>query len=117
MEVSSSTKTVVIIVFLLYTIALLAVGYFYKKKLDAQKDKYVENFYTGGRAMGALLVAMMVAAGICSAGTFIGSPGKIYSGGRARPDADEPDGPGRDRQEDSHRFPTLQCAVLCGPAL
>ena len=38
MEVSSSTKTVVIIVFLLYTIALLAVGYFYKKKLDAQKN-------------------------------------------------------------------------------
>ena len=31
--------------------------------------------------MGALLVAMMVAAGICSAGTFVGSPGKIYSGG------------------------------------
>ena len=81
MEVSSSSKTVVIIVFLVYTIALLAVGYFYKRKLDAQKDKYVENFYTGGRAMGALLVAMMVAAGICSAGTFIGSPGKIYSGG------------------------------------
>ena len=81
MEVSSSTKTVVIIVFLVYTITLLAVGYFYKRKLDAQKDKYVENFYTGGRAMGALLVAMMVAAGICSAGTFIGSPGKIYSGG------------------------------------
>lgn len=76
MEVSSSTKTVVIIVFLLYTIALLVVGYFYKKKLDAQKDKYVENFYTGGRA---------------------------------RPDADEPDGPGRDRQEGSHRFPTLRC--------
>lgn len=35
MEVSSSTKTVVIIVFLVYTIALLAVGYFYKRKLDA----------------------------------------------------------------------------------
>lgn len=81
MEVSASTKIIVLAVFALYTAILLVVGYLYKKKLDQQKDHYVENFYTGGRAMGALLVAMMVAAGICSAGTFVGSPGKIYSGG------------------------------------
>lgn len=81
MVVSTSTKLVVIIVFVLYTAALLVVGWLYKKKLDKQKGEFTDNFYTGGRAMGALLVAMMVAAGICSAGTFVGSPGKIYSGG------------------------------------
>ena len=81
MVVSTSTKIVVIIVFVLYTAALLVVGWLYKRKLDKQKGEFTDNFYTGGRAMGALLVAMMVAAGICSAGTFVGSPGKIYSGG------------------------------------
>ena len=81
MVVSASTKLVVIIVFLLYAVALLVIGWLYKRKLDKQKGEYTDNFYTGGRAMGALLVAMMVAAGICSAGTFVGSPGKIYSGG------------------------------------
>ena len=74
MVVSTSTKLVVIIVFVLYTAALLVVGWLYKKKLDKQKGEFTDNFYTGGRAMGALLVAMMVAAGICSAGTFVGSP-------------------------------------------
>ena len=74
MVVSTSTKLVVIIVFVLYTAALLVVGWLYKRKLDKQKGEFTDNFYTGGRAMGALLVAMMVAAGICSAGTFVGSP-------------------------------------------
>lgn len=82
MEVSSSTKTVILVVFVIYTAALLAIGWLYKKKLERDAaNKYVENFYTGGRAMGALLVAMMVAAGICSAGTFVGSPGSIYKNG------------------------------------
>lgn len=82
MEVSSSTKTVILAVFVIYTAALLAIDWLYKKKLERDAaNKYVENFYTGGRAMGALLVAMMVAAGICSAGTFVGSPGSIYKNG------------------------------------
>ena len=70
MVVSTSTKLVVIIVFVLYTAALLVVGWLYKRKLDKQKGEFTDNFYTGGRAMGALLVAMMVAAGICSAGAL-----------------------------------------------
>lgn len=82
MEVSNSTKIVVVAIFILYTIGMLLIGWLYKRKLEkAAGSKYVENFYTGGRAMGALLVAMMVAAGICSAGTFVGSPGSIYKVG------------------------------------
>jgi len=82
MEVSTATKTVIIVVFLLYTVGLLVVGWLYKRKLEQNSaNNYVENFFTGGRAMGALLIAMMVAAGICSAGTFVGSPGSIYKNG------------------------------------
>ncbi|MEA4965561.1 MAG: hypothetical protein VB055_07050 [Oscillospiraceae bacterium] len=82
MEISSTTKLVIIAVFILYTIGMLAIGWVYKRKLEKKsKEQYTENFYTGGRAMGALLVAMMVAAGICSAGTFVGSPGSIYKVG------------------------------------
>lgn len=81
MDVSNKTRIVIITVFVLYTVGLLLIGFLYKRKLDKQKGDFVDNFYTGGRAMGALLIAMMVAAGICSAGTFVGSPGKIYSQG------------------------------------
>lgn len=82
MNVPASTKMVIIIVFILYTIGMLMIGWLYKKKLEKNTaNAYVENFYTGGRAMGPLLVAMMVAAGICSAGTFVGSPGSIYKVG------------------------------------
>ena len=41
-------------------------------------NKYLDEFYTGGRGMGSLVVAMMIAAGLCSAGTFLGGPGLGY---------------------------------------
>lgn len=47
----------------------------------AAVDRYVEEFYTGGRGLGVLAVAFMIAAGLCGAGTFVGSPGLAYKVG------------------------------------
>lgn len=83
-EVSNSVRTVIIIVFSLYSLILVAVGIFARSQMNKSTvDRYVEEFYTGGRGMGSLVVALMVAAGLCSAGTFLGCPGLAYSVGLA----------------------------------
>lgn len=79
LDLSVSAKITIIVVFATYSAVLLVIGLVYKRNMDKTSlSKYVEEFYTGGRGMGALLMAMMVAAGLCSAGTFIGSPGSTY---------------------------------------
>ena len=81
---STAARTSVIVTFILYTVGMLIIGYIAKKRMDKSSvDKYVEDFYTGGRGMGALVVALMIAAGMCSAGTFIGGPGMCYNIGFA----------------------------------
>lgn len=80
LEITSATRLSIIITFLLYTIVVLGIGLYVKKKMDKTSiDKYVDEFYTGGRGMGALVIALMIAAGMCSAGTFIGGPGLCYT--------------------------------------
>lgn len=84
LNISTVTRTSVIITFILYTVGMLVIGFIAKKRMDRSSvDKYVEDFYTGGRGMGSLVVALMIAAGISSAGTFIGGPGLCYSLGFA----------------------------------
>ena len=81
-ELSSTTRTVILITFIVYSIALLVVGFYSKRRMDKTAlDKFVEEFYTGGRGMGSLVIALMIAAGLCSAGTFLGGPGLGYSVG------------------------------------
>lgn len=38
-------------------------------------DNFSEDFYVGGRKLGPIALAILVAAGACSTGTFIGGPG------------------------------------------
>ena len=81
-EVSTSSRIAIIITFAVYSIGMIAIGLYSKKSMDRTAvEKYVDEFYTGGRGMGALVVAMMVAASLCSAGTFLGGPGLAYSVG------------------------------------
>lgn len=84
LEVTSAARTAIIITFIVYSVILLGVGVYTKRRMDKTAlDKYVEEFYTGGRGMGALVIALMIAAGLCSAGTFLGGPGLGYSVGLA----------------------------------
>ena len=72
----------VIVTFLLYIAIVIGIGVRSNIKMSKSKaDNFMEDFYTGGRGMGTLVVVFMLAAGLCSAGTFIGSPGMAYKVG------------------------------------
>lgn len=80
LSITGSERTVIIATFFLYTIVMLIIGYISKKNMDKiAVNKYLDEFYTGGRGMGSLVVALMIAAGLCSAGTFLGGPGLGYT--------------------------------------
>ena len=79
LTISGNVRVVVISTFFIYTAVMLLIGFVAKRNMDRVAiNKYIDEFYTGGRGMGALIVAMMIAAGLCSAGTFLGGPGLGY---------------------------------------
>lgn len=79
MELTITTfqRVAIIVTFVLYTLAVVAVAV-YARRQKSSVNSYVDDFYTGGRGMGMLAVAFMIAAGLCGAGTFVGSPGMSY---------------------------------------
>lgn len=81
MELSSSTRTTIIIVFALYTVLLLGYSLYSRKAMKSGKGDYLSKFYTGGRSGGVLTTAMMVSAGVAGAGVFMGVPGFTYTFG------------------------------------
>lgn len=80
------SKTSVIISFVIYSMALLGIAEYSRRNMSNSKiDDYMNEFYTGGRGMGSLVIVFMLAAGLTSAGTFLGSPGLAYSVGLVFP--------------------------------
>ena len=68
--------------FLGYTILLLAIGIWsYRLVEKVPIAKYEEEFYSAGRGFGGVLVALIIAKGMASAGTFIAGPGMCYAYG------------------------------------
>jgi sodium/pantothenate symporter len=73
------TYPIALVTFLIYITILIGVSIYSGKLMAKTKlNKYVEEFYTGGRGFGAIVVAMMIVAGLCSAGTFLGGPGLVW---------------------------------------
>lgn len=71
-------------VFLVFLAILVGITVYSGRIMAGVKiTKYVEDFYTAGRGLGAVIIAMMIAAGLCSAGTFLGGPGLIWKLGAA----------------------------------
>ncbi len=82
----SGAKTSVIVSFIIYSILVLAIANYSRRSMSKTKlDDYINEFYTGGRGMGTLVIVFMIASGLCSAGTFLGSPGLAYSTGLVFP--------------------------------
>ncbi len=74
--ITSSERIAVAIVFTIYLVGLLLIGIYTRKRLGKTViDKFAEEFYTGGRLLGAVVVAFLIGAGLCSVGTFVGGPG------------------------------------------
>ena len=81
MEISSSTRTTIVVVFAIYTILLLGYSLYSRRAMKEGKGDYISKFYTGGRDGGILMTAMMVSAGVAGAGVFMGVPGFTYTFG------------------------------------
>ncbi len=68
--------------FLAYTLVLIAIGLWsYRIVEKVPIAKYEDEFYTAGRGLGGVMVALIIAAGMASAGTFIAGPGMCYAYG------------------------------------
>ncbi len=68
--------------FLAYTAVLLAIGIWsYRIVEKVPIAKYEEEFYAAGRGLGGVVVALIIAGGMASAGTFIAGPGMCYAYG------------------------------------
>lgn len=71
-----------ILSFLAYTGILIAIGIWsYRIVEKVPISKYEEEFYAAGRGLGGLVVALVIAGGLASAGTFIAGPGMTYAYG------------------------------------
>ena len=68
--------------FLGYTGLLVAIGIWsYRIVERVPIQKYEQEFYAAGRGLGGLVVALIIAGGLASAGTFIAGPGMTYAYG------------------------------------
>jgi len=68
--------------FLAYTAVLLALGVWsYRIVEKVPIAKYEEEFYAAGRGFGGVLVALVTAGAMASAGTYIAGPGMCYAYG------------------------------------
>ena len=68
--------------FLAYTAILVAIGVWsYRIVEKVPISKYEEEFYAAGRGLGGIVVALIIAGGLASAGTFIAGPGMCYAYG------------------------------------
>lgn len=68
--------------FLAYTVVLMAIGLWsYRIVEKVPIVKYEEEFYAAGRGLGGVVVALIIAGGLASAGTFIAGPGMCYAYG------------------------------------
>ncbi len=71
-----------IISFSIYTLILISIGIWsYKIVEKVPISKYEEEFYAAGRGLGGIIVALIIAGGLASAGTFIAGPGMTYAYG------------------------------------
>jgi sodium/pantothenate symporter len=71
-----------IISFLVYTAILASIGIWsYKIVEKVPISKYEKEFYAAGRGLGGIVVALIIAGGLASAGTFIAGPGMCYAYG------------------------------------
>jgi len=68
--------------FLGYTALLAAIGIWSFRIVEKVPiHKYEQEFYAAGRGLGGVVVALIIAGGLASAGTFIAGPGMTYAYG------------------------------------
>lgn len=68
--------TSTLLVFILYFVGIIGITlYASVRMLRKSNGDFSNEYFVGGRRIGPLALAILVAAGVCSTGTFIGGPG------------------------------------------
>ena len=80
--VSSSTRTGIIITFVLYTLMVVALGIYVKLvSKNENSNQKVADYLTGGGKIGGLALGMLMFTNLMSSGGMIGAPGLSYGVG------------------------------------
>lgn len=75
---------IALITFIVYLLIILSVTYYISKRMrGVDVEDYESEFFVGGRDMGVLVIAIIVAAGGVSTGTFVGAPALAWEYGVA----------------------------------
>ena len=85
-NVSDSYRLIVLIAFLLYTVALVAIVIISKRKQKKKMElgeNFEKSFFVGGRKMSGLILGLLMMATMSSSGTFISAHGLSYKFGLA----------------------------------
>lgn len=65
-----------IFIFSIYFVAVIILTFYSSRNLNKKSvNNYSEEFFVGGRKLGPIALAILVAAGVMSTGTFVGTPG------------------------------------------
>lgn len=73
-----------IVVFVIYLLMTLVIAYYASNHMqNVDVEDYEGEFFVGGRNLGVLVTAILIAAGAISTGTFVGGPGLTWSFGPA----------------------------------
>lgn len=85
-NISDSYRLIVLIAFLLYTVAVVAIVLISKRRQKKQlelKENFEKSFFVGGRKMSGLVLGLLMMATLSSSGTFISAHGMSYKFGLA----------------------------------
>ncbi len=84
-SVSASYRVIVLITFLIYTVALIAIVLLSKRKQKKQEmtgnQSFEKNFFAGGRGMSGLVLGILMMATMTSSGTLVSAHGLSYNFG------------------------------------
>lgn len=81
-SLSKSVQSQLIIVFVLYSLIVIALSLYVKKSSQsANANQKLKNFLTGGDSLGPIAIGMLLFTGMSSAGSAVGGPGTGYSQG------------------------------------
>jgi len=75
----SSTRSIMIIIFAIYSILIVGLGAYVKIQSKKMKSDNLVSFLTGGGGLGAFAIAMIAATNSMAGGTMVAAPGLTYA--------------------------------------
>lgn len=80
-SITSSTSTTMLVIFAIYSVIIVAMGFYIKHASKKGGEDNLASFLTGGGGLGAFAIAMIAATNSMAGGTMITAPGLGYAVG------------------------------------